>query len=144
VVNESKVLVKTIPLPFGKVRYEFEITDGFPVILGRMVSQYTDRPPKQIGDVFTIGQYRLRVVDVRHDLRLFVCMPDNLRGVLHQIAYQFLHIFDDVYRRTILTLYVWGLADFDEFRYSPPSWRDIKVIKRFNRWMYGGSDVTSH
>jgi hypothetical protein len=75
-----------------------------------------------------IGPYKLLKVedDYQRDAVLYV-RADKL-GALRVALYKATRLIDLAYRRMIVTLAVWNLAEF-----SPayiPSWRDIKLIKR--------------
>ena len=77
-----------------------------------------------------IGPYRLLKVSDGHfrpDFVLYV-RKDKF-GALRVAFYKSTRLLDLIYRRLIITLAVWKLAD-----YSPatvPSWRDIHLFKRW-------------
>lgn len=74
------------------------------------------------------GPYKLLKVDDEpwHDDVLFV-RKDNL-SALRVALYKSTRLLDLIYRRLIITLAVWRLAEFHEM--CIPSWRDIKIFKR--------------
>jgi hypothetical protein len=76
-----------------------------------------------------IGPYRLlKVKDAYHlDCALYV-RKDKL-GALRVALYKSNRLFDMIYRRLIITLAVWKLADFSEARV--PTWQDIYLLKGF-------------
>ncbi len=75
------------------------------------------------------GPYRLLKVDDGYfygDFNLYV-RKDKL-GALRVMLYKSTRLLDLFYRRMIITLAVWKLADFSPV--TVPSWRDIKIFKK--------------
>ena len=75
------------------------------------------------------GPYKLLRVenDYAKDTVLYV-RADRF-GALRVALYKATRLFDLMYRRMIITLAVWNLAEYKP--YVIPSWRDIKLLKRF-------------
>jgi hypothetical protein len=89
------------------------------------------------GAIVNIGPYRLRVMDFSSPgpsppYREFIVVRDDFRWTIFLLwLYRTTRWLDRFYRRCIITLAVWGLADYSEAWL--PSWRDIRVLKRFSR-----------
>jgi hypothetical protein len=86
------------------------------------------KPGDDINEI-QIGPYKLLFVEDKPqwDSRLYV-RKDKL-GALRVFFYRSTRWLDLVYRRLIITLAVWGMADYH--RSTVPGWRDIKALKRF-------------
>ena len=80
--------------------------------------------------IINIGPYKLKVISYDVPWGLYRCVRMDYR--LFRM-YVFAHIFSDKLRiikaRIIITLAVWGLADYDASKI--PSVRDIHLVKRF-------------
>lgn len=76
-----------------------------------------------------LGPYRLLLVDQESywDAPLYV-RADKF-GALRVALYKYTRLLDLAYRRLIITLAVWNLADYHEG--TMPAWKDIKALKRF-------------
>lgn len=73
-----------------------------------------------------VGPYRLLLVDKYiGDYHLYV-RKDRF-GALRVALYKSTRLLDLIYRRLIITLAVWGLAEYHEM--TVPTWRDIKLTK---------------
>lgn len=123
-------------LPFGTRSTTYSMEGRFPVMVDYLVNRemrIVSQPSRHTftGAIIEIGQFRLRVIDYDVSSRQMLCVNDNWRGTLRYYAGSTSRLVDGFYRRLILTLYVWGLADLPEWK--PPSWRDIKFIKYIKR-----------
>lgn len=82
-----------------------------------------------------IGPYRLHLIEWHYERN---------SGLFVRTSYPFWWAFvawhrmnrgaDLAYRRIILTLAVWGLAEYASGRI--PSWRDIKIVRRLRDWVW--------
>lgn len=112
--------------PLGKVEqltYEWEGKSPYVRVPSRTVSGLGVGPYK-----INIGPYRLLVIEFEPWQDTFLCVCRDRLGQLRVALYRATRLLDLAYRRSIVTLAVWNLAD-----YSPgyiPSWRDIKLVKR--------------
>jgi hypothetical protein len=83
---------------------------------------------KGIGDVFSIGPYRLRIIEFDYSTSQALCVRvDLLFGWWFVFAHRAGRMLDLFYRRLIITASVWGLADYD--RCTIPSWRNLHIVK---------------
>lgn len=130
----GKIIMEHVSLPFESERYVYrweggDVAEVNHIYLRRAGIQYNH---VKIGDVLHIGQFRLRVVDHYPPWRGLIVVRDDWRGGMHYLVYRALYRFDGIYRRLILTLYVWELADYHEA--AVPSLNDIHLVKRFKKW----------
>jgi hypothetical protein len=76
-----------------------------------------------------IGPYiLLKVEDQFWDASVLYVRADRL-GALRVALYKATRLADLVYRRLIITLAVWRLADYHQA--AVPTWKDIHLVKRF-------------
>ena len=75
-----------------------------------------------------IGPYRLLVIEFEPWQDTFLCVRADKLGALRVALYRATRLLDLAYRRMIVTLAVWNLAEFHPA--YVPSWRDIKLVKR--------------
>lgn len=87
----------------------------------------------EIGQVLRIGAYRVRILEKRWEYRIYVAVRENWLGIPRLYGHKLGQRADDLYRRIILTMFVWGLADRDYQGYTP-TWRDIKLVKWLSKW----------
>ena len=81
------------------------------------------------GNNIHIGPYKMRIVDGNSNFFEYECVRlDYPFWRLIVFAHKASKLLRIIYARTIITLAVWGLADFDAR--CEPSWRDIKFIKK--------------
>lgn len=80
------------------------------------------------GMVVHVGPYRVRVIDREPSRKAYLVAREGWRARLYYVTYRLAHSLDGAYRRIILTLHVWGLADFDYNHV--PTWRDITLFRR--------------
>lgn len=101
----------------------FRIVGDSPyVLVGRLDDAKT-------GDVVKIGPFNLLVVERRWEIDGALCVRADRFGALRIWVYRATRWLDWAYRRCIITLAVWGLADYQQA--SIPSWRDIRALKRW-------------
>jgi hypothetical protein len=75
-----------------------------------------------------IGPYRLLKVEDAHFIEWALYVRKDKFGALRVALYKSTRLLDLIYRRLIITLAVWKLADFREA--TVPSWRDVKIVKK--------------
>lgn len=82
-------------------------------------------------DRIQMGPYRLLKVESYpwEDVALYV--RHDRWGRARVAAYRLTRWFDLIYRRTIITLAVWHLADFHEV--AVPCWSDIHILRKIFR-----------
>ncbi len=134
--DENRIIATRIPLPLDRHRIEYALeNDQKPIRVSYDLLAFdTEMTPAELhaiaeGDVLRVGPYRVKVFECR------VMWTYDYRGELYGWGssarywlYRATRWMDGVYRRIILTAYVWGLADC-EAGYIP-SWRDLKVFRR--------------
>jgi hypothetical protein len=64
----------------------------------------------EVGDVFSLGPWRLRVLDFDHMMQRYLVMRDGWRSIVRSWVIQGAKPLDRSYRRLILTAHVWGWA----------------------------------
>lgn len=80
------------------------------------------------GNTFWLGHLHLLIVDFVPVARMWEVALVSGRGYQRLYARQLYYFFDKIYRRCIMTLHVWALA---EVPYGGiPSWRHIKGLGR--------------
>lgn len=95
-----------------------------------LVRNFSVKTNPQIGDVITIGPYRLRVFEQKRLVYRLV-RTDSLLGNLKVYIYKSSCWLDLVYRRLIITASVWKLAE-----YRPeyiPSYENLHIVQRFKK-----------
>ncbi len=80
-----------------------------------------------------IGPYKLIAVtgDIDMARGAWLYVRADRFGALRAWLYRATRWIDLVYRRCIITLAVWGLADYSQ--YTVPTWRDIHALKRWEK-----------
>jgi len=86
----------------------------------------------RVGDVVQIGPFRLKLYDINYYRGTFLAVRIDypfwwLIPGRHHVS----RILFIAYQRVIMTLAIWGLADYDPTAYL--SWRNIKVINTLIR-----------
>jgi hypothetical protein len=94
---------------------------------------YGEIAEPQVGQVIRIGAYRVRVLQIELGWRTVLGVRENWLGVPRLYGHKLAQFIDGVYRRIILTMFVWGLAERGYQGYIP-TWRDIKLVKWFAKW----------
>ena len=91
-----------------------------------------DLYPGKIPDRILIGPYSLLKISDEHfrDSVLFV-RQDPVLGWLRVQVYRMTRLLDLIYRRFIITLAVWNLADREMA--TIPGWQDIRLIQKLSR-----------
>ena len=88
---------------------------------------------KAIPKQFTIGMYKMRVIELDYSRDVARCIA--LKTPLSYIpffVYKAGILIDVIYRRIIMTMGVWGLANY--YSHTVPSWRDIKLMQKIQNW----------
>lgn len=86
-------------------------------------------PGVQAPERLQLGPYRLLFVEDEYHWGTAIYVQEDRFGALRVALYKSTRLLDLIYRRTIITLAVWRLADFNPA--AIPSWKDIKALKRF-------------
>jgi hypothetical protein len=114
--------------PLGKIEQEtYKWVGKSPYVrISRMLLREitNDYCPKAL----QLGPYRLLMVDAEPWLDFVLYVRSDKFGALRVALYRSTRLLDLIYRRLIITLAVWGLAEFTPA--AIPSWRDIKLIRR--------------
>ena len=85
--------------------------------------------PKQI----TIGTYKLRVMELDYSQNVAHCVAMKTPlSYVPVILYKAGILIDVIYRKLILTMGIWGLADC--YSHTVPSYRDIKLVRKLKEW----------
>ncbi len=77
--------------------------------------------------VIKIGPYRLRFVSWTPHTGTYLYVKDSPHGRLLEFGYKSTRWLDLVYRRVLMTLVVWRLADYEPHRLQ--TWQDVKFLK---------------
>ncbi len=102
----------------------YEWQGGTVVHISRdLVDEVTERPPREPGEQLQVGPFLLRLVEWDYARALGVFVRDTPRGWALLVGSRAAQLLDLCYRRCILTLVVWGLADYHPN--TVPSWRDV-------------------
>lgn len=80
--------------------------------------------------VFTVGPFRLILIQYEYHRDAWLCVRSDRLGVLRVYLYRSTRLLDLFYRRSIMTMAVWGLADHHFSRV--PSYKDIHVVQRIS------------
>ena len=78
-----------------------------------------------------VGPYKLLKIEHDHSRGAVSYVRKDKFGALRVALYKSTRLLDLVYRRLVITLAVWKLAEF-----TPgciPSWKDIKILKRLTK-----------
>jgi hypothetical protein len=79
-------------------------------------------------DTLILGKVKMYLINRTGDV--FNYAISNRLGRLRVWLHKITDILDLIYRRSIITLSVWGAAEIENG--SIPSWRDIKVFKKYD------------
>lgn len=80
-----------------------------------------------------VGPYKLLEVEKEYSFGGSLYVRSDKFGFLRVVFYKSTRLLDLIYRRTIITLAVWNLAEFSPIRV--PDWKDIKALKWIaKRW----------
>lgn len=115
----------------GIESYTYEWVGGpaasFSLRLLRDLQEYQCDLPEE-GDVFNVGPYRLKIIEFDRIFDIAECVRmDYPFWRLHVFAHRSLRWLRIVKSRSILTLHIWGLADYHEG--SIPSFMDIRAVR---------------
>lgn len=110
------------------ITYEWIGKTPYTIITGCALSDmgFVDFPEKLI-----IGPYHLLKLGDKFDVDAAEYVRADKLGSIRVFFYRITRALDLIYRRLIITLAVWKLADYDPSRI--PSWRNIRLLKRFSR-----------
>jgi hypothetical protein len=126
-VSHIKITVKRSPL--GKIEsltHEWEGRSPYVRITRSLLCEITnDYCPETV----QIGPYRLLKVEAEPWLDVVLYVRKDKLGALRVALYKSTRLLDLIYRRLIITLAVWRLAEFTPL--AIPSWKDIKALRRF-------------
>lgn len=78
------------------------------------------------------GPYVFKFMSHEEQSDCAVYVLKNPRGYLAFFLYHSTRVLDLIYRRSIITLAVWRLAEFR--RDTIPTWRDIYILKKLETW----------
>jgi hypothetical protein len=111
----------------GKIeQYTYKIIGKSPLI--KISGDFIGDNMTQKRDLI-LGPYRLKFVDYEYHSDVATYALKSPLGHVLAFFYHATRWLDLIYRRTIITLAVWRLAEFHNGYI--PSWRDIKILKRF-------------
>lgn len=93
---------------------------------GRMSREFFDAKWK-VGDVISIGPYTIRATKLdEYDGIVWQCESNG--ALFRSLLYPVGQWGFDIGTKIVLTLYVWGLADYPD---EAPAWQYIKGLRRF-------------
>lgn len=129
-MNTAYLKVTQYRNPLGKIEtinFEWEGNSPYTWVdrtfLGDLVGLGDDRARVQV------GPYKLLKIEYDYQRDAFLCVRADKFGALRIALYKSTRLLGLIYRRLIITLAVWRLAEFHEA--TVPTWKDIKVLKRF-------------
>ena len=121
----------------GVERETYEIEDGPYVAISRSFNDCPTEP----GEGFTIGPYRLRVVEYQLVSDTIIAIQEKWPLWWVAVAWHKLNkLLDLFYRRMIVTLAVWRLADYYEA--TIPYIGDIHIVKRIRK-LFNGKRISN-
>ena len=94
-----------------------------------------DEFPRRPGDKFEFGPFKLRVLESDSFWRWDVITAIRDRGIVTDLRcswHRFGKLADIAYRRLVITLAVWRLAERNEG--AIPTWRDVHALRRLADW----------
>lgn len=111
--------------------YEWDESDGDPMarLNGSALCTFDGvvRMMTRSGDVLQLGNLRVRVITYDYCSNQYTIMQDGWRAWFSAFLWNPLtETIDLIYRRSIITLAVWGLAKFN--RGAQPAWQDIYAL----------------
>jgi hypothetical protein len=111
-------------------RREYDWQGGRVVCISRQVLGHVSgyKPGMK---VFSVGPFRLRVID--EDYRRVYCVREGPAGWALALWIATYKALDKVYRRLVITVAVWGLAQWNDA--TVPTWRDVHVLRRLAGWL---------
>ena len=118
-------------------RYDYE-WDGGPCVrvsyyLVDMADNRQIEYDKKQG-VIRVGPYRLRIMEEYPWCDFFECVREDYWLWWAVVGWHLLsRIVDIAYRRLIITLAVWRLAEYDQG--AIPHWKQIKIVIRVRKWI---------
>ncbi len=125
--------VNTVRNILERIDYEWQ---GGPVarVSGDLARELEYKPDS---DVIRIGPYRLQVLERLYMYDAYLCVRKDwpfwwLIALRHRLDRR----AEITYRRLIVTLAVWGLADWPYGGAMLPSWRDIYAVKWITRKLH--------
>lgn len=135
---DGVLMVKKTILPLHGIQVEYRLCKRDSMLF---VWNTDDRlvPPNEVKFVaidselapasgqFALGPYRFRVVERDMLSGMMICAVDNWFAPIRIGLYRSTRWLDGIYRRLIITAYVWGLATYGEW--AMPTWRDLKVVQ---------------
>jgi hypothetical protein len=90
-----------------------------------------DMGVKKSASKFCIGPFRLRILEIDYCTDTATCIVENAKySRLVALTFGVSKFFRIAYSRTLYTLAVWDLLDYNPS--IAPSWRDIKIVKYFH------------
>ena len=118
----------------GVERYSYDI-EGGPYV-GVSGLHYTGKYPINAGDRFEIGPYKLRVVEYNLCADHIIAIQEKWPLWWIAVAWhKYSRLLDIFYRRMIVTLAVWRLADYSEA--TIPYIGDIHIVQRIRKLFNG-------
>ena len=125
----------------GIERIDYKFEDGpYVAISGCFYPEMAACPPK-IGDKLELGPYKFRVLEI--DILSDTVMAVQEKWPLWWIAvawHRVNKLIDIFYRRMIVTLAVWRLADYHEA--TVPYIGDIHIVQRIKR-LFNGKRISN-
>ena len=119
-----EVTVKTNKLGIQEaVTYSLNGKSPYTFIIYRFLEKSFFNPSS---DSIQIGPYKLLLVEQMPDGNLYV-RADRF-GKLRVFIYRMTRLFDLAYRRFLITLAVWNLAEYRQWEI--PTWKDVKIFRK--------------
>lgn len=89
----------------------------------RAIRHELGREPR-VGEVVTVGPYRIRLVSRRYEWGDYLAVRDGARARIYQRLYPLARLLRVIKTRIIWTAAVWGCAATEP--YTIPRWRDLR------------------
>ncbi len=111
-------------------RIDYAWHGGDIIAISGDVFDYTFERIPRPGERFTIGPFTLRCIEDRFYADEIIASREHpALSYLRYVWYRSTRVIDIAYRRTIVTLAVWKLAEYSDMRI--PTWRDVYAL----RWL---------
>ena len=98
----------------------------FPVLLGDLGYTNFNEP------AIRLGPYKLLFVEYRPHKGVILYVRADRLGKIRVALYKATRLLDLIYRRLIITMAVWNLADYHIS--VIPTWTDIKIVQKWRKY----------
>ncbi len=128
--EEGYLLIHTELGPLGRVIETYEVNGDGPIIVP-YITMLKNRVPWKIGERFSLGGLKLRVVDFSPELSSVSVVRDDLGFWWPFLQIKIDRFLINLKTRLILTAAIWGLAPWQEAVYA--EWSTIHPISKLKK-----------